>query len=106
MNTSRAVALSLVLVVDAAVLCAELRGARELTGGLAAYEERRRKPVHRVAEMSSRLGRLAELTHPTARFLRDRLLIPVANRLASRKAIAMVLQEPTETLLALGSSQG
>ena len=91
-------------LVDAAVLCAELRRARDLAEGLAAYEQRRRKPVRRVADMSSRLGRLAELTHPTARFLRDRMLLPVANRLASRKAIAMVLQEPTETLLAIGSS--
>ena len=91
-------------LVDAAVLCAELRRARDLAGGLAAYERRRRGPVRRVADVSSRLGRLAELTHPTARFVRDRMLLPVANRFASQKAMALVLQEPTETLLALGTS--
>ena len=91
-------------LVDAAVLCAELRRAPGLAEGLAAYERRRRTPVRRVADMSSRLGRLAELTHPAARFVRDRMLLPVANVMASQKAMAMVLQEPTETLLALGSS--
>ena len=90
-------------LVDAAVLALELRRCSTLDEGLAAYEQRRRKPVRRVAEMSSRLGRLAELTHPVARFLRDRDAPSRGQPFASRRAMAMVLQEPTETLLALGT---
>jgi 2-polyprenyl-6-methoxyphenol hydroxylase-like FAD-dependent oxidoreductase len=92
-------------LVDAAVLVAEVRRAATLSDGLATYERRRMKPVRRVADVASQLGRLAELTHPAARFVRDRMLLPVANRFASQRAIAQILQEPTETLLALGNSQ-
>jgi len=92
-------------LVDAVVLVDELRRCRNLPDGLQAYERRRRKAVKRVADASSHLGRLAELTHPVARTMRDRLLMPVLNLFASTKSTALLLQEPTKTLLALGRSQ-
>jgi len=90
-------------LVDAAVLFDELRRCPTLQDGLGAYERRRRKAVRRVAEASSRLGRLAEVTHPVARVMRDRLLMPVVGLFASAKATALLLQEPTDTLLAIGA---
>jgi hypothetical protein len=58
--------------------------------------------VRRVAEASSRLGKLAEVTHPVGRTLRDRVLLPIVGLFTTTKATSLVLQEPTETLLALG----
>jgi 2-polyprenyl-6-methoxyphenol hydroxylase-like FAD-dependent oxidoreductase len=89
-------------LVDAAVLVAELRRSHSLPEGLAAYAARRQKPVRRVADASSRLGRLAEVTNPVGRLMRDRVLCPVISLVASASATALVLQEPTDTLLALG----
>jgi 2-polyprenyl-6-methoxyphenol hydroxylase-like FAD-dependent oxidoreductase len=90
-------------LVDAAVLLDELRRCETLGDGLAAYQRRRQKAVRRVADASSRLGRLAEVTHPVARTMRDRLLMPVVGLFASAKATALLLQEPTDTLLAIGA---
>lgn len=89
-------------LVDAAVLLDELRAARDLDAALAAYDARRRPAVRAVADAAGRLGRLAELTHPAARFLRDRLLLPAASRLASERATRVVLQEPPARLHAIG----
>jgi hypothetical protein len=58
--------------------------------------------VRRVADTAGRLGRLAELTHPAARWLRDRLLLPAARRLTTERTTAAVLQESPRTLLAIG----
>ena len=93
-------------LVDAAVLRDELRRCSTLAEGLAAYERRRQKAVRRVADASSRLGRLAEVTHPVARTLRDRVLLPIVGLFATTKATSLLLQEPTETLLALGTWSG
>lgn len=90
-------------LVDAAVLLDELRRCVTLQDGLRAYQRRRQKAVRRVANASSRLGRLAEVTHPVGRTLRDRLLLPVVGLFASAKATALLLQEPTDTLLAIGA---
>jgi 2-polyprenyl-6-methoxyphenol hydroxylase-like FAD-dependent oxidoreductase len=90
-------------LVDAAVLVDELRRSDSVQAGLAAYENRRRPAVKRVADASARLGRLAELTHPLPRTLRDRLVMPVAGLFASERATALLLQETTETLLAIGT---
>jgi 2-polyprenyl-6-methoxyphenol hydroxylase-like FAD-dependent oxidoreductase len=90
-------------LVDAAVLAAELRRCSTLTEGLAAYQARRRKAVRRVADASARLGALGEVTHPVARAMRDRLLMPVVSLFATTKATSLLLQEPTEALLAMGS---
>jgi 2-polyprenyl-6-methoxyphenol hydroxylase-like FAD-dependent oxidoreductase len=89
-------------LVDAAVLLDELRRNESLESGLAAYQRRRRPAVKRVSDASSRLGRLAELTHPAGRTLRDRLLLPVISLFASAGATALLLQEPTNVLLAVG----
>ena len=89
-------------LVDAAVLLGELRRCGSVADGLAAYEKRRKNAVRRVADASSRLGSLAEVTHPLARAMRDRVLMPIAGLFATTKATALLLQEPAETLLALG----
>ncbi len=89
-------------LVDAAVLLDELRRAGTMADGLAAYERRRRKAVKRVADASSRLGALAELTHPVARTVRDRLVMPIAGLFASKRAVSLLMQEPIETLRAIG----
>jgi 2-polyprenyl-6-methoxyphenol hydroxylase-like FAD-dependent oxidoreductase len=90
-------------LVDAAVLLDELRGCVTLEDGLRAYQRRRQKAVRRVADASSRLGRLAEVTHPVGRTMRDRVLLPVVGLFASAKATALLLQEPTDTLFAIGA---
>jgi salicylate hydroxylase len=91
-------------LVDAAVLLDELRRATTLEQALAGYERRRRPAVRRVAAASARLGRIAEATHPIARTLRDRLLVPMIGLFATPRAAAMMLQEPASTLLAIGRS--
>jgi 2-polyprenyl-6-methoxyphenol hydroxylase-like FAD-dependent oxidoreductase len=89
-------------LVDAAVLLDELQSRETLEAGLAAYQRRRRSAVKRVSDASSRLGRLAEVTHPLPRTMRDRVLLPVVGLLATTKATSLLLQEPTDTLRAVG----
>jgi len=67
-------------LVDAAVLLDALRRASSLEAALRDYDMRRRSKVDRVAATAARLGALAELTHPIARYLRDRVLMPLAGR--------------------------
>jgi 2-polyprenyl-6-methoxyphenol hydroxylase-like FAD-dependent oxidoreductase len=88
-------------LVDAAVLLDELRRAADLASGLDAYQRRRRPAVQRVARAAASMGALAEITSPVARWLRDRLLLPVAARFGG-DATALVMQEPPATLLAIG----
>ena len=52
--------------------------------------------------MAARLGQVAEWTNPVARAMRDRVLMPMANMVATPGAMAMLLQEPTARLLAIG----
>ena len=85
-----------------AVLLDELRRAETPTAGLAAYQARRRPAVRRVPAAAARLGVLAEWTQPLARRLRDRCLMPLAARLARPGDLDRLLQEPRETLLAIG----
>jgi len=92
-------------LVDGAVLLDELRRHDTVAAGLAAYQKRRRKAVKRVSDASSRLGKLAEVTHAVPRTMRDRLLMPVVGLFATTKATDLLLQEPTETLLAVGRSR-
>ncbi len=89
-------------LVDAAVLLDELRRHPSPPEALAAYEARRRPAVRRVATTAARLGRLAELSNPLSRFLRDRVLMPLARRFASPATNDTVMQEPPATLLAIG----
>ncbi|MDF2773633.1 MAG: putative monooxygenase [Geminicoccaceae bacterium] len=90
-------------LVDAAALLDELCRARTIEGALGAYDRRRRPAVRRVAVASARLGRLAEVTHPVPRTLRDRILVPVLRAFASPRTTAMMLQEPTARLLDIGA---
>jgi 2-polyprenyl-6-methoxyphenol hydroxylase-like FAD-dependent oxidoreductase len=89
-------------LVDAAVLLDELRRGDDLAAAFAAYQHRRQPAVARVARTSARLGRIAELTNPVGRWLRDRILMPLASRLSSPAQQTTVLQEPAATLLAIG----
>jgi 2-polyprenyl-6-methoxyphenol hydroxylase-like FAD-dependent oxidoreductase len=91
-------------LVDAAVMLDELRRASTLEGALTGYEHRRKSKVRRVAVASARLGRLAEATHPVARVLRDRGLVPLLRLFASPRATTMMLQEPPAGLLAIGQA--
>jgi len=91
-------------LVDAAVLLDELRQASSVSDALTAYERRRRPRVKRVATMAARLGQLGEWTSPVARAIRDRVLVPMANLVATPDAMAVLLQEPTARLLAIGRS--
>ena len=84
-------------LLDGAVLLDELARAEELTSALAAYDARRRPKVEQVATTAARLGRLAELTNPVARWLRDRALTLLAARGDASRAERLVLQEdPSE----------
>jgi len=85
-------------LVDAAVLVDELRRADTVDGALAAYDRRRRPAVDRVATTAGRLGRLAERTHPAFRWVRDRMLLPLAAAVTGPGATRTVLQEPPDAL--------
>ena len=91
-------------LVDAAVLLDEVRRAATLEEGLRAYEERRRPAVTKVAMMSARIGRLGDVTQPTLRVIRNRVLMPVAGMLSSPKTTAVVMQESPGLLFAIGRS--
>lgn len=89
-------------LVDAAVLAEELARSESLEAALASYDARRRPKVERVATTAARLGTLAELTHPIARFVRDRLLMPLASASDPGEQLRVVLQEEPAQLAALG----
>lgn len=90
-------------LVDAAVLIDELRRTETLEQALTACHRRRAKAVKRVANVSARLGALAEVTHVIPRIMRDRLLMPVARLFASSKATALLWQEPLDALRTMGA---
>jgi 2-polyprenyl-6-methoxyphenol hydroxylase-like FAD-dependent oxidoreductase len=89
-------------LVDAAVLLHELRRQGDVASALASYQARRQPAVAWVSSTAARLGRLAELTHPMARLLRDRVLMPVAQRRSRASDLAAVMQEPSDVLHAIG----
>ena len=61
-------------LVDAAVLAVELAADQPIEQALARYATRRRDVVRRVQDDADRLARLASLSHPGLRKLRDRAL--------------------------------
>jgi 2-polyprenyl-6-methoxyphenol hydroxylase-like FAD-dependent oxidoreductase len=89
-------------LVDVAVLLDELRRADDVEAGFARYQQRRQHAVARVARMAARLGAVAEITNPVGRWVRDRVLMPMLSALAGSATTSEMLQEPTETLLAIG----
>ncbi|MEY4509144.1 MAG: hypothetical protein RLZZ450_1266 [Pseudomonadota bacterium] len=88
-------------LVDAAVLLDELRRADTLLQALVAYDARRRPKVEQVASTAARLGTLAELTHPLLRFVRDRVLMPLASLRDGSALTRAAWQEDPATLGAL-----
>jgi hypothetical protein len=58
--------------------------------------------VKKVADLAARLGRLAELTNPVARTLRDRVLLPIAGLFSTKRMTGVVLQEPASRLRVIG----
>lgn len=93
-------------LVDVAVLLDEVRRADDIETALASYQRRRQRSVARVARMAARLGSLAEVTNPTGRWLRDHILMPALSVAGGSAPMSVVLQEPTETLLAIGNLRG
>lgn len=89
-------------LVDVAVLLDELRRADDLAAAFARYQARRQPAVARVARASAQLGRIAEVTNPVGRWLRDRVALPVLSRVARPTSTATIFQEPIEALLAIG----
>jgi 2-polyprenyl-6-methoxyphenol hydroxylase-like FAD-dependent oxidoreductase len=88
-------------LVDAAVLLDELRRHPTLDDALTAYQRRRAPAVRWVARTAARLGSIAERTDAVTRWLRDRVVLPLAAR-AAGDVDARVLQESPETLRAIG----
>jgi 2-polyprenyl-6-methoxyphenol hydroxylase-like FAD-dependent oxidoreductase len=89
-------------LVDAAVLLDELRRSDDVDAALARYDARRRPAVRAVADTSARLGMLAELRWAPARWLRDRVVMPLADRAATAETTAAMLQESPRALVAIG----
>jgi len=89
-------------LVDGAVLLDEVRRADTIEAALVCYQHRRRSAVARVAQVTSMLGALAEVTNPLARKLRDLLLMPVMARLGGDGDRSRLLQESPEVLLHIG----
>ena len=85
-------------IVDAAVLAASLREAADVPGALARYDARRRPAVRKVADAADRLGALALWTNPVAAALRNKVLMPLAQRLVSEQSMAAMLQESSSEL--------
>lgn len=74
-----------------------------MADALAGYDSRRRPAVRKVADLSGRLGLLAAQTNISLRWLRDRVLMPIANRMTDERAYAAILQEsPAEPLETTG----
>ncbi len=88
-------------LVDAAVLVSELRSASSLDEGLHAYDARRRPAVRKVAAAAARLGAIAEWTSAPLRWLRDRVIIPLAARKVDGETIQMVMQESPTALASM-----
>jgi 2-polyprenyl-6-methoxyphenol hydroxylase-like FAD-dependent oxidoreductase len=89
-------------LVDAAVLMDSLRTSVDLESALVAYSNRRRGKVRAVADTAERLGKLAELSHPILRALRDRLVMPLASLFPAERQLRGLLQEPPELLMKIG----
>ena len=89
-------------LVDVAVLLDEVRRADDMKTALTCYQRRRQRAVARVAQTSARLGAVAEITNPLGRWLRDRVLMPALSLTGRTAPMDQVLQEPAETLLAIG----
>ena len=84
-------------LVDAAVLLDELLRANGVEEALERYDARRRPAVRWVQDASESSGKLSERTNTAFRWMRDRVLMPMA-ALGASSRIARSLQEPTREL--------
>jgi 2-polyprenyl-6-methoxyphenol hydroxylase-like FAD-dependent oxidoreductase len=91
-------------LVDTATLCEELRRAPSLTAALAAWQNRRRPAVRRVARVSESLCQLAEVTNPGGRPHRDRVLCAVLALFSAERAVAPLIQVSPHSLRAIGQA--
>lgn len=89
-------------LVDTSVLYQELARATSVAQALDAWQRRRQPAVRRVAQVSAALGRLAEVTNPVARTLRDRLLVRLMSLFSSQRAVDQLLQESPAMLRTIG----
>ncbi len=80
-------------LVDAVVLAECLNAATDLRDALAQYTARRKPAVDKVADTSARLGQISEWTQPMMRWMRDRVLMPLASRRDSSRMLRDILQE-------------
>ncbi|WP_343073546.1 FAD-dependent monooxygenase [Pyxidicoccus fallax] len=71
-------------IEDAVVLSECLASGAPVEAALATYEQRRRERANQMVSRSWRLGQLAQLESPTARFMRDALFRLVPSSLAAR----------------------
>jgi len=90
-------------LVDAAILLDALGRHASFEAALTAYQARRAPAVRWVARAAARLGAIAELTHPVARAVRDRIVLPLSMRFAG-DTTPRVLQEPLPDLRAIGTA--
>jgi len=79
-------------LVDAAVLAWELAQPGEQEVALARYEARRRPAVRAVQDLTDRLAWLADLSHPTLRWLRDGAVRLVGSWLVGEVPLRLVEQ--------------
>ncbi|MGA9525965.1 MAG: NAD(P)/FAD-dependent oxidoreductase [Myxococcaceae bacterium] len=87
-------------LVDAAVLLDCLRRAEDAVSALESYDGRRRQAVRWVQDAADSAGRLSERTSTTFRWVRDRLLMPLAG-LGAEARMARVFQEPPSRIAEL-----
>ena len=83
-------------MVDAAIL---------VTGGVDAYDARRRPAVTKIQQTSRRLGSISQWHNPAARWLRDRAL-GLGARLSGERPARAAQQEDPAALLRLVSAIG
>jgi 2-polyprenyl-6-methoxyphenol hydroxylase-like FAD-dependent oxidoreductase len=80
-------------MVDAVVLVTALHGADTLDRALAAYDERRRRPVQRVQANARRLLRWSSAHGRTVRVLRNSMLRATRRAMASPRVARATMQE-------------
>jgi len=92
-------------LVDAAALLDELCRADRIEEALERYDARRRPAVRWVQDAAESSGKLSERTGAAFRWMRDRLLMPLA-ALGASSRIARTLQEPPAELERIAASVG
>lgn len=87
-------------IVDAAVLTYELSQGSDRKIALERYDQRRRRAVRSVQDVSGRLGVWADLQPAAIRWVRDNLLRVVSRVVGDERSASLTLQEDPAWLLA------